>query len=53
MKKPDMTKYATKKQLEKHAKEMHKAIEKATKQIKKWDVKQDKALLKKKAKNQE
>ena len=49
MKKPDMKKYATKKQLEKHSKEVHRAINNAVKYIKKWDVKQDKKLIKKKA----
>lgn len=49
IKKTDMSKYATKKELEKHAKKMNKAIDKAEKKIKKWDAKQDKSLLKKKA----
>lgn len=45
---PSLDKFATKKELEKHKKEVHKMIKTATKGIKKWDIKQDKSLMKKK-----
>ena len=40
--------YVTKKDLAEHKLEVKKMIKKATKNIKKWDVKQDKKALKKK-----
>jgi hypothetical protein len=43
----NLDKFATKKELEKHKKEVQKMIKQATKGIKKWDVKQDKTLMKK------
>lgn len=43
----DLSKFATKKELEKHKKEVAKMIATSEKNFKKWDVKQDKALIKK------
>lgn len=39
--------YVTKKELESHKKEVSKMIKEAVKGLKKWDVKQDKKVLKK------
>ena len=43
-----MDKFVTKKELEKHRKEVAKMIKQAVKGVKKWDVKQDKKLVKRK-----
>lgn len=42
----DMKKFATKKELEKYKREVERMVKQATKGIKKWDVKQDKKLMK-------
>lgn len=42
--------YVTKKELEQHKKEVSRMIKEAVKGVKKWDVKQDKKLLKTKKK---
>lgn len=44
----DLNKFVTKKELEKHKKEVEKMISNSTKHIKKWDIKQDKAMMNKK-----
>lgn len=41
----DTTKFVTKKELVKHKKEMEKLIKNSIKNFKKWDTKQDKALV--------
>lgn len=46
----DMKKFATKRELEIHKKEIEKMLKRATKGIKKWDIKQDKKLVKTKKK---
>jgi hypothetical protein len=42
-----LEKFATKKELEQHKKQVVKLIKYAVKDVKKWDVKQDKSLIKK------
>lgn len=45
---PRQPQYVTKKELEKYKKEVTRLIKNSTKDLKKWDVKQDKSLFKKK-----
>jgi hypothetical protein len=42
--------YITKKEFNEHKKEVSKMIKEAVKEVKKWDVKQDKKLISKKSK---
>lgn len=46
----DNERYVTKNELKKYFKEIHNSIKSALKEFKKWDVKQDKTLLKKRKK---
>jgi hypothetical protein len=48
--KPSLDKFATKKEFEKHKKEVFRMIKKSMKDIKKWDTKQDKKLIRKRKK---
>lgn len=45
----DPKNYATKKELEKHKREVTRMISRATKDLKKWDKKQDSVFQKKKS----
>jgi hypothetical protein len=47
----DMNKFATKKELEKHMKQVERMIKKSTKSVKTWDIKQDKKLIIKSKRN--
>jgi hypothetical protein len=49
-KKTNSKKFATKKELAKHKIEVERMIKRSMKDIKKWDVKQDNALMKKEPK---